>query len=59
MEDILSRERFTYEEMLSQIKRRDELVKEMRRSSSLTLKELGKLFGGISESRRSRILSKK
>ncbi|RCX07389.1 REP element-mobilizing transposase RayT [Anaerobacterium chartisolvens] len=59
LEDILSREGFAYEEMLSQIKLRDELMKEMRRGSSLTLKELGKLFGGISESRVSRILSKK
>jgi DNA-directed RNA polymerase specialized sigma subunit len=33
-------------------------MKKIRRNSSLTLKEIGELFGGISESRVSRILGK-
>jgi putative transposase len=59
LEEIASREGVMYEAMLLKIKVRDELLKEMRRGSTLTLKELGKLFGGISESRVSRILNKK
>jgi putative transposase len=41
--------------MLSNIKLRDELIEEMRRGSTLSLKQLGELFSGISESRVSRI----
>jgi len=37
---------------------RNELMRQIRRNSSLTLKQIGELFGGISESRVSRILGK-
>ena len=59
MEEMISKKGLTYEELLSHIQLRDEYIMEMRKSSSLTLKQLGELFGGISESRVSRILSKR
>ena len=41
--------------MINNKETRDELIKMLRDNSSLTLKEIGKLFGGMSESRVSRI----
>lgn len=38
------------------LKARDEAIREMRKNSILTLKQIGELFGGLSESRVSRIL---
>ena len=46
------------EELINQIKTRNELMKQIRKNSSLTLKQIGELFGGISESRVSRIVTK-
>ena len=45
----------TFEDMINNKETRDELIKMLRNNSSLTLKEIGKLFGGLSESRVSRI----
>ncbi|MCD5406062.1 MAG: hypothetical protein LRZ99_00010 [Desulfotomaculum sp.] len=45
----------TFEDMINNKETRDELIKMLRDNSSLTLKEIGKLFGGLSESRVSRI----
>jgi DNA-directed RNA polymerase specialized sigma subunit len=43
------------DELLRDKKRRNDLIKVIRKNSSLSLKELGELFGGLSESRISRI----
>ncbi|MCL0081173.1 transposase, partial [Peptococcaceae bacterium] len=45
----------TFEDMINNKETRDKLIKMLRKNSSLTLKEIGKLFGGMSESRVSRI----
>ncbi len=58
IERILVNEKMGMEELLNNKPRRDELIRDIRRNSSLSLKELGKLVGGISESRISRIVNK-
>lgn len=47
-----------YNDIINNIKIRNKLMKEIRKSSSLTLKEIGQLFGGVSESRVSRIVNR-
>lgn len=47
-----------YEDLKNHIAYRNELMSGIRKNSSLTLKQIGELFGGISESRVSRILAK-
>jgi len=54
----LAMENIPNEELNNNIRVRNDLMKQIRRNSSLTLKEIGELFGGISESRVSRILGK-
>jgi putative transposase len=44
------------DELLQDKKQRDELIKAIRKNSSLSLKELGEIFGGLSESRINRIV---
>lgn len=46
----------TVEELISNRKLRDVAIKSLRKNTSLTLKEIGELLGGLSESRVSRIL---
>jgi putative transposase len=46
----------TVEELINNRKIRDEAIRELRGNSSLKLKEIGELLGGLSESRVSRIL---
>jgi len=48
----------SYDEFISRIDDRNELMRQVRRNSHLTLRQIGELFGGISESRVSRILNK-
>ena len=47
------------DELIKDMNIRDEMIKNIRKNSSLSLRQIGELFGGISESRISRILSKK
>jgi hypothetical protein len=47
-----------YEEIINQIEIRNDLIRQIRKNSSLTLKQIGEILGGISESRVSRILAK-
>jgi hypothetical protein len=56
--EIIDAEGYTYESMLKDKKFRNQLIKDFRKSSVLNLKELGELFGGISESGISKILSR-
>jgi hypothetical protein len=56
--EIIESEGYTFESMLKDKKYRNELIKDFRKQSILSLKELGELFGGISESGISRILKK-
>ncbi|MGE4283754.1 MAG: transposase [Clostridia bacterium] len=49
----------TYEDCINDKNIRNEIIKQLRTNSSLTLKQIGELFGGISQSRVSRILGKK
>jgi DNA-binding transcriptional regulator YiaG len=46
------------QELLVSKKFRDEKIKELRKNSLLSLREIGEIFGGIDESRISRILKK-
>jgi hypothetical protein len=58
LEELITSAGYTFEEMLKDKKYRNELIKDFRKTSVLSLKELGQLFGGISESGISRILSR-
>jgi putative transposase len=46
----------TVEELINNKKDRDDAIKELRENTSLKLKEIGELLGGLSESQVSRIL---
>jgi len=50
-------ENLSMDELLQNKEKRDKLIKAIRKNSSLSLKELGELFGGLSESRISRIIN--
>ena len=56
IDKILAEENQSIEELLQNKQERDELIKALRKNSSLSLKELGELFGNLSESRISKIL---
>jgi len=56
LEQILAQRKLSMDELMLDKKQRDELVKSLRKNSSLNLREIGELFGGISESRISRIV---
>jgi hypothetical protein len=58
MKEILEEKNITFEDMLTNKKMRNELIKEFRKNSILSLKEIGEIFGGISESGICKILSK-
>lgn len=53
---FLAERGLTLEELLKEKKERDDLIRTFRKNSSLNLKELGELFGGLSQSQVSRIL---
>ena len=55
---LLLEQNIPKEECLRNKEKRNEIIRYLRKNSSLTLKELGFLLGGISESRVSRILNK-
>lgn len=59
IEEIASKNRLTYEQLLRNKRLRNETIKEIREVSSLTLQQLGEVFGGLSASRVSRILAEK
>ena len=56
--EIAEKDDISYVDLLKNIRARDELIKTIRKNSFLTLKQIGELFGGISESRISRILGR-
>jgi hypothetical protein len=58
LEEILESNDMNMEMMLKQKSYRNELIKDFRKTSVLSLKQLGDLFGGISESGISKILSR-
>lgn len=55
---ILERKNLSLNEVITNLDERDQLIKDIRKNSSLSLRQIGELFGGISESRVSRILNK-
>lgn len=57
--DIAEKEGLRFEEITQHKAKRNEIIKEIRKNSSLTLKQIGEVFGGISESRICRILNNK
>lgn len=59
IEEIASKNRLTYEQLLRNKRLRNETIKEIREVSSLTMQQLGEVFGGLSASRVSRILAEK
>lgn len=59
IEEIASKNRLTYEQLLRNKRLRNEIIKEIREVSSLTMQQLGEVFGGLSASRVSRILAEK
>ena len=56
IEQILDEEKMTMEKLLGNKFLRNEMIRTVRKNYSLNLKELGELFGGISESQVSRIV---
>jgi REP element-mobilizing transposase RayT len=54
----LKEHQLTFKQLLDDKQKRNALIKDFRRISTLTLKELGKLFGGLTESTICKILSK-
>lgn len=56
LEQILADEKITMEELLGKKSQRNEMIRTLRQNYSLNLKDLGELFGGISESQISRIV---
>jgi len=58
IKEMLERNEIRHDELNNHIDIRNELMTEIRRNSSLTLKQIGELCGGVSESRVSRILTK-
>lgn len=55
---ILKQKKLAYDKMLANKKIRNELIKEFRQSSTLSLNDIGSLFGGISASGICKILNK-
>lgn len=53
---MLRKRELSFEDLTRNIELRNEAIREIRKNSSLTLKQIGRIFGGISESRVSRIL---
>lgn len=58
IDDILKSMNCTLDELARDIELRNSLIMQIRGNSSLTLKQIGQIFGGISESRVSRILNR-
>lgn len=56
LKDISVQMELTIDEIKNNKKIRDKVIKELRKNSSLKLREIGELMGGISESRVSKIL---
>lgn len=56
--ELIESEGYTFESMLKDKKYRNSLIKNFRKQSILSLCELGELFGGLSESAISKILSR-
>ncbi len=59
IKEIAAQRNLTYEEIIKVKGSRDELIEEIRKNSLLTLKQIGEIFGGLSESRISKILGRK
>lgn len=57
LRSLLSENMLTLEMLHKDKEHRNRLIRRFRKSSTLTLKELGKLFGGLSESAVSKIIS--
>lgn len=58
LEDIARCKGLTVDELMANKSMRNELIKQFRRESTLSLKELGKLFGGLSESTICKIINR-
>jgi DNA-directed RNA polymerase specialized sigma subunit len=58
IKEAMERKKIHYNDLKKHIEFRNELISQIRKNSSLTLKQIGELFGGISESRVSRVLTK-
>ncbi len=58
LDELIKLEGLSFDEMLKNKKFRNELIKDFRKKSILSLKELGELFGGLSESAISKILTR-
>jgi REP element-mobilizing transposase RayT len=58
LEDILDEKGYTYKELIKNKVERNKMIKHFRKNSTLSLKEIGSIFGGLSESSICKILSK-
>ena len=56
IEQMLAEENITMEKLLENKSRRNEMIRTLRKKHSLNLKDIGGLFGGLSESQISRIV---
>ncbi len=58
LEVILGQKGYTYKDLYKNKEERNKIIKHFRKNSYLSLKEIGSLFGGLSESTICKILSK-
>ncbi|MFO7887357.1 MAG: hypothetical protein R6U59_03485 [Eubacteriales bacterium] len=58
LEKILHKKGYTFKELINNKEERNKIIKLFRKSSTLSLKEIGSIFGGLSESSICKILSK-
>jgi len=55
---LLDKKGYTFKELIKNKDERNKLIKYFRKNSTLSLKEIGSIFGGLSESTICKILSK-
>ena len=58
LEIILNKKGYTYKDLYKNKEERNKIIKHFRKNSYLSLKEIGNLFGGLSESTICKILSR-
>jgi|SRR6056297_536095 len=58
LENILDKKGYTFKELIKNKEERNKIIRHFRKSSTLSLKEIGIIFGGLSESSVCKILSK-
>ncbi|MDW7669623.1 MAG: transposase [Bacillota bacterium] len=58
LDNILNKKGYTFKDLIKNKEERNRMIKHFRKNSTLSLKEIGNIFGGLSESSICKILSK-